>query len=84
MQALLVLYMAGHLLEPGVVEQVAGFAALRAGLEAVLGTLSTQALASQIFGLFIGHDHFWPPMICPRPPARLRCACSVAIRAKWR
>jgi proton-dependent oligopeptide transporter, POT family len=60
MQALLVLYMAGHLLQPGVIEQVAGFAALRAGLESVFGTLSTQALASQIFGLYIGLVYFMP------------------------
>ena len=37
MQALLMLYMTGHLLHPGVVENVAGFAAFRAGVEAVFG-----------------------------------------------
>lgn len=60
MQALLVLYMAGYLLQPGVVEQVAGFAGLRVAIEAVFGTLSTQALASQIFGLYIGLVYFMP------------------------
>lgn len=60
MQALLVLYMAGHLLQPGVVEQVAGFATVRAAITAVFGTLSTQALASQIFGLYIGLVYFMP------------------------
>ncbi len=60
MQALLVLYMAGHLLQPGVIEQVAGFGSLRVGIEAVFGTLSTQALASQIFGLYIGLVYFMP------------------------
>lgn len=60
MQALLVLYMAGHLLQPGVVEQVAGFATARAAITAVFGTLSTQALASQIFGLYIGLVYFMP------------------------
>src|SRR5687768_12904014 len=60
MQALLVLYMAGHLLQPGVVEQVAGFATLRVWIEAVFGTLSAQALAAQIFGLYIGLVYFMP------------------------
>ncbi|GFE81793.1 MFS transporter [Steroidobacter agaridevorans] len=60
MQALLVLYMSGYLLQPGVVEQVAGFAGLRAAIEAVFGTLSTQALAAQIFGLYIGLVYFVP------------------------
>ena len=60
MQALLVLYMVGHLLQPGVVEGVAGFAGFRAGMEAVFGPLSVQALASQIFGLYIGLVYFFP------------------------
>lgn len=60
MQALLVLYMSGYLLQPGVVEQVAGFAGLRAAIEAVFGALSTQALAAQIFGLYIGLVYFVP------------------------
>ena len=60
MQALLVLYMSGHLLRPGVIEQVAGFAALRVWIDAVFGTLSVQALASQIFGLYIGLVYFMP------------------------
>lgn len=60
MQALLVLYMSGYLLQPGVIEQVAGFAGLRAAIEAVFGTLSTQALAAQIFGLYIGLVYFVP------------------------
>ncbi|MBB6093734.1 POT family proton-dependent oligopeptide transporter [Povalibacter uvarum] len=60
MQALLVLYMTGHLLQPGNVENVAGFAAFRSGIEAVFGQLSLQALASQIFGLYIGMIYFMP------------------------
>jgi POT family proton-dependent oligopeptide transporter len=51
MQALLVLYMAGHLLLPGTIEHVWGFAAFRHGVERVFGPLSVQALATQIFGL---------------------------------
>ncbi|HEY0686435.1 MAG TPA: peptide MFS transporter [Steroidobacter sp.] len=60
MQALLVLYMSGYLLQPGVIEQVIGFAGLRSAIEAVFGTLSTQALAAQIFGLYIGLVYFVP------------------------
>lgn len=60
MQALLVLYMASYLLQPGTIEGVAGFAAFRSGVEFVFGPLSTQALASQIFGLYIGLIYFVP------------------------
>jgi POT family proton-dependent oligopeptide transporter len=60
MQALLVLYMATHLLLPGHVENVAGFAGFQAGMQAVFGTLSTQALAAQTFGLYIGLIYFAP------------------------
>lgn len=60
MQALLVLYMVGHLLQPGNVENVTGFVAFRAAVEGVFGQLSVQALASQIFGLYIGMIYFMP------------------------
>ena len=60
MQALLVLYMAGQLLLPGHVEHIVGFAAFRAGIEAVTGPLSTQALATQVFGLYVGLVYFTP------------------------
>jgi POT family proton-dependent oligopeptide transporter len=60
MQALLVLYLVGQLLLPGHVEHIAGFAAFRAGIEAVTGPLSTQALATQIFGLYVGLVYFTP------------------------
>lgn len=60
MQALLVLYMSGHLLHPGTVEGVIGFGGFRAGLEVVFGQLSLQALATQIFGLYIGLIYFVP------------------------
>ena len=60
MTALLVLYMVNQLLLPGHVEQVAGFAAFRAAVESVTGPLSTQALASQIFGLYSGFVYFTP------------------------
>ena len=60
MTALLVLYMVNQLLLPGHVEHVAGFAAFRAAVESVFGPLSTQALASQIFGLYAGFVYFTP------------------------
>jgi proton-dependent oligopeptide transporter, POT family len=60
MTALLVLYMVNQLLLPGHVEQIAGFAAFRAAVESVAGPLSTQALASQIFGLYSGFVYFTP------------------------
>src|SRR5512133_2300853 len=60
MSALLVLYMVNQLLLPGHVEHVAGFAAFRRTIEGVFGPLSTQALASQIFGLYAGFVYFTP------------------------
>jgi POT family proton-dependent oligopeptide transporter len=60
MQALLVLYMVGQLLLPGHVEKIAGFATFRAAIEGVTGPLTVTALASQIFGLYIGLVYFMP------------------------
>ena len=60
MAALLVLYMVNQLLLPGHVEHVAGFAAFRAMIEGAFGPLSTQALASEIFGLYSGFVYFTP------------------------
>src|ERR1700752_1262428 len=60
MQALLTLYLVEQLLLPGHIEHVAGFAAFRAAVESVTGPLSTQALASQTFGLYIGAALFSP------------------------
>jgi POT family proton-dependent oligopeptide transporter len=60
MQALLVLYMAGQLLLPGHVEHIVGFVAFRHAIEAVTGPLSTQALGSQIFGVYVGLVYFTP------------------------
>jgi POT family proton-dependent oligopeptide transporter len=60
MTALLVLYMVNQLLLPGHVEHVVGLAGFRAVLESVLGPLSTQALASSIFGLYSGFVYFTP------------------------
>ena len=60
MTALLSLYMVNQLLLPGYVEHIAGFAAFRAAVESLVGPLSTQALASQIFGLYSGFVYFTP------------------------
>jgi proton-dependent oligopeptide transporter, POT family len=60
MTALLVLYMVNQLLLPGHVEHVVGFAGFRAAIEGLFGPLSTQALASQIFGLYAGFVYFTP------------------------
>src|SRR5947209_2316054 len=60
MSALVVLYMVNQLLLPGHVEHVAGFAGFRGSIEGLFGPLSTQALASQIFGLYSGFVYFTP------------------------
>jgi POT family proton-dependent oligopeptide transporter len=60
MQALLVLYMVEHLLLPGNIEKITGFHNLRLIIEWVTGPLSRQALASQIFGLYVGLVYFTP------------------------
>jgi POT family proton-dependent oligopeptide transporter len=60
MTALVVLYMVNQLLLPGHVENIAGFPEFRSALEGVFGPLSTQALASQIFGLYSGFIYFTP------------------------
>jgi len=60
MRALLVLYLAQELLLPGHIENVAGMDAYRSALESVVGPLSTQALASQTFGLYAGLVYFTP------------------------
>jgi POT family proton-dependent oligopeptide transporter len=60
MTALVVLYMVNQLLLPGHVEHIGGFSGFRASLESLFGPLSTQALASQIFGLYSGFVYFTP------------------------
>jgi proton-dependent oligopeptide transporter, POT family len=60
MAALVVLYMVDQLLLPGHVEHIAGFTGFRAAIEMVVGPLSPQALASQIYGLYAGFVYFTP------------------------
>jgi len=60
MSALVVLYMTEALFLPGRIEHVAGFAGLRAAIEALTGPLSSQGLASMIYGLYSGLICFTP------------------------
>ncbi len=60
MSALVVLYMTETLFLPGHIDHVAGFAALRGGIEGVTGPLSSQGLASMIYGLYSGLICFTP------------------------
>jgi proton-dependent oligopeptide transporter, POT family len=60
MTALVVLYMVNQLLLPGHVENILGFASLRAAIESMTGPLSTKALASQVFGMYSGLVYFTP------------------------
>jgi POT family proton-dependent oligopeptide transporter len=61
MRGLLILYMVQDLLlHPERVEKIAGMAAYRAWLEGLFGPMSTQAFASQTFGLYAGFVYFTP------------------------
>lgn len=61
MRALLMLYMTQHLIQAAETgTAIVGFATLKAGLEAVFGTLAIQPLASQIYGLYTGFVYFTP------------------------
>jgi proton-dependent oligopeptide transporter, POT family len=60
MTALLVLYMVNQLLLPGRAEHVAGLMHFRSALQSITGPLSTQAFASQVFGLYAGFVYFTP------------------------
>ena len=60
MQALLALYLIHQLLLPGHIEHVWGFAAFRAGLEGIVGHLTTLALGAQVFGLYLGFVNLTP------------------------
>src|SRR4051794_26915706 len=60
MQALLVLYMVNHLLQPERAATVIAYGPIKAALEALFGPLSAQALASQIYGLYTGLVYLTP------------------------
>jgi POT family proton-dependent oligopeptide transporter len=58
--ALVVLYMVKYLLQPGQVETVIGYGAVKGVLESVFGPLDVQPFASQLFGLYTGLAYFTP------------------------
>jgi POT family proton-dependent oligopeptide transporter len=58
--ALVVLYMVKYLFEPGRVEAVLGFGAVKGALEFLFGPLEPQPLASQLFGFYTGLAYFMP------------------------
>jgi POT family proton-dependent oligopeptide transporter len=60
MRALLVLYMTQQLLLPGHRENLAFFGPLQRALEGSFGTLSVQALSSQVYGLYTALIYFTP------------------------
>lgn len=60
MVALLSLYMVDQLLLPGHAGRVAGLARLRAAMESFAGPLTSQAFASQIFGLYSAFVYLTP------------------------
>jgi POT family proton-dependent oligopeptide transporter len=61
MRSLLVLYMVNHLfIQPDVGQRVLGFDALKHALEAAFGPLATQALSSQVYGLYTGFVYLTP------------------------
>nr|MEA2797776.1 proton-dependent oligopeptide transporter, family [Phenylobacterium sp.] len=62
MQALLTLYMVGQLFTPGHIEKIVGFAGFRSFIEHITGPLTTQALATQIFGVYVGLVYFTPSL----------------------
>jgi proton-dependent oligopeptide transporter, POT family len=58
--ALVVLYMVKYLFEPGQVEVVIGYGAVKGALEFAVGPLERQPLASQLFGFYTGLAYFTP------------------------
>ena len=60
MRALLVLYMVKYLFEPGRVDAVIGYSALKRVLEFGFGPLDVQPFASHVYGLYTGLVYFTP------------------------
>jgi POT family proton-dependent oligopeptide transporter len=60
MRTLLVLYMVKHLLQPGNVETVIGYGAIKAALEFIFGPLGVQPLSSHIYGLYTAFVYLTP------------------------
>ncbi|MBY0509236.1 MAG: peptide MFS transporter [Rhodospirillaceae bacterium] len=60
MQAILVLYMVEQLFAPGHSINIVGFPWVEAAIEGIFGELSSQGLATQIFGLYVGFSYLTP------------------------
>ena len=61
MRSLLVLYMVNHLfVRPDQGAELLGFNALKRALEATFGSMTPQALSSQIYGLYTGFVYLTP------------------------
>ncbi|MEJ1964700.1 MAG: peptide MFS transporter [Gammaproteobacteria bacterium] len=60
MRALLVLYMTQQLLLPQNAERVFGYGALHSALRSLFGPLSTQAMSSQVYGIYTSLLYFTP------------------------
>jgi proton-dependent oligopeptide transporter, POT family len=60
MASLLVLYLVKYLLQPGQVEAVIGYHAVKGALESIFGPLAPQPFASQIFGFYAGFAYLLP------------------------
>ena len=84
--ALVVLYMVKYLLDPGRVESVLGFAAVKAALEFLFGRLEPQPLASQLFGFYTGLAYFTPILggLHCRPLRSASAAPSSSAACSWR
>ena len=54
MQALLMLYMTKHLLQPGIAPDVLGLTAFRGVLSGLTGPMTDLAFASQTYGIYSG------------------------------
>lgn len=60
MQALLVLYMNDRLFQPEFISSIWGFDGFRSAVESLTGPLSVQALAAQVFGIYVSLVYFGP------------------------
>jgi len=58
--ALVVLYMVKYLFQPGRIEAVLGYDAVKAALEFMFGPLEPKPFASQLFGFYSGLAYFMP------------------------
>jgi len=83
MRSLLVLYMVNHLfVRPDVGRAVLGFDRVKGSLEGLFGPLTTQAMSSQVYGLYTGFVYFAPffgGMLADRLMGRRRAVIAGAV-----